>query len=139
MLKPLLLSLILAAACDAPPSQRTASHAAAAYVQAAPAVLHTLTPADGVAVRGALTPLGDRLYGLAGEAGPLADAGCYSSSAWGTATHQFRCPGTVFSLRQDGTDFRVDHGFTPLIDGVNLDGYHPYGTLAAGSACSCRR
>jgi hypothetical protein len=45
-------------------------------------ILHTLIPAEGFAVRGALTELNGRLYGLAGECGPNGAAGCSSSASW---------------------------------------------------------
>lgn len=95
-------------------------------------ILRRLTPADGLAVRGALCELGGRLYGLAGECGPNGAPGCNSTVNWQTVTHAHQCPGSLFSLRLDGSDFRVDHAFSPLDDhGQNQDGYHPYGTLAA--------
>lgn len=100
-----------------------------------PVTIHTLDPAtEGWAVRGALTQLGDRLYGLAGECGPSGVAGCSSGLMWPTPVHVRQCPGSLFSLRLDGADFRVVHAFSQLdISGLNPDGYHPYGSLAVGS------
>jgi hypothetical protein len=96
-------------------------------------VLHTLTPAGGIAVRGALTEFDGRLYGLAGEAGPNASPNCYSSANWHTLEHTAHCPGSLFSLALDGSGFRVEHAFGRLDEhGQNVDGYHPYGTLAVG-------
>lgn len=98
------------------------------------AILHTLTPADGLAVRGALTELGGRLYGLAGEAGPNGSERCNSGASWQTIEHTAHCPGSLFSVALDGSEFRVEHAFTRLDDKArtNADGYHPYGTLAVG-------
>src|SRR5262249_8373626 len=96
-------------------------------------VLHTLTPADGVAVRGSLTEFHGRLYGLAGEAGPNPSPSCYSSANWQTPEHTAHCPGSLFSLALDGSGFRVEHAFGRLDEHrQNVDGYHPYGTLAVG-------
>lgn len=95
--------------------------------------LHALIPAEGFAVRGALTELDGRLYGLAGECGPLGVLNCNSTASWQTVDHTKRCPGSLFSLKLDGSDFRVDHAFSTLDDRrTNADGYHPCGTLAAG-------
>jgi uncharacterized repeat protein (TIGR03803 family) len=79
---------------------------------------------------------------------------------WATPIHWYQCPGTLFSLNTDGTDFRVEHAFSQLSAsvqnplpssvkkppmmrqrrirlelpvGLNLDGYHPYGSLAMTS------
>ncbi|HET7506530.1 MAG TPA: DUF11 domain-containing protein, partial [Kofleriaceae bacterium] len=95
-------------------------------------VLHTLHDPDGLAVRGALTEANGRLYGLAGERGPNGTTACSSSASWNTIEHLDHCPGSLFSLRLDGSDFRVEHAFSRLDDltGRNLDGYHPYGSLA---------
>jgi uncharacterized repeat protein (TIGR03803 family) len=94
-------------------------------------VLHVLQDGDGIAVRGALTEVGGRLYGLAGERGPSATPACSSSALWNSIEHIDHCPGTLFSLGLDGSDFRVDHAFSRLDDttGRNADGYHPYGSL----------
>lgn len=125
-----LAALLALAACHAP-----AVVARTAQAESAPSpmtVLHVLQDADGVAVRGALTEMDGRLFGLAGERGPNGSPQCSSSALWHTPEHERRCPGTIFSLRLDGSDFRVDHAFTPLDDvtGRSADGYHPYGTLA---------
>lgn len=135
-----LLPVLFFAACaphvTAPP---IASSASAISAPDGPAVslsvLHLLDPAtEGFAVRGALTELGGRLYGLAGEAGPNGASSCSSGANWQTAEHTAHCPGTLFSLRLDGSDFRVEHAFSRLDDQTrsNADGYHPYGTLAVG-------
>jgi uncharacterized repeat protein (TIGR01451 family) len=105
------------------------------YLAARPSsmtVLHVLQDGDGLAVRGALTEVGGRLYGLAGERGPGATPACSSSALWHTIEHTNHCPGSLFSLRLDGSEFRVDHAFSRLDDvtGRNADGYHPYGSLA---------
>lgn len=105
-----------------------------AVVQSSMTVLHVLTDADGTAVRGALTEAGGRLYGLAGERGPGGSPACSSSANWNTIEHTAHCPGSLFSLRLDGSDFRVEHAFSRLDDvtGQNTDGYHPYGSLTLG-------
>lgn len=133
------LALTLAVACN-PARQPRASalesvRGLAAPAGAGPVILHTLTPADGIAVRGALTELGGRLYGLAGEAGPIGAANCTSSASWQTVEHTAHCPGSLFSLGIDGSDFRVEHAFSRLDDRsrTNADGYHPYGTLSVGA------
>jgi hypothetical protein len=93
-------------------------------------VLHVLTDAEGIAARGAPTELDGRLYILTGERGPNGTPQCSSTALWRTTEHTLRCPGSLVSLRLNGTDFRVDHAFTQLDDhGRNADGYHPYGTL----------
>lgn len=95
-------------------------------------ILRTLSPADGLAVRGSLCELSGRLYWLAGECGPNGVAGCNSTASWQTPAHTQQCPGALCSMKLDGSDFRVDHAFTTLDEhGQNADGYHPYGTLAA--------
>ncbi|HEX3757115.1 MAG TPA: choice-of-anchor tandem repeat GloVer-containing protein [Kofleriaceae bacterium] len=113
---------------------RGCSRHLAAAVQSSMTVLHVLTDADGVAVRGALTEVGGRLYGLAGERGPGGSPACSSGAAWNTIEHTAHCPGSLFSLKLDGSDFRVDHAFSRLDDvtGQNADGYHPYGSLSLG-------
>lgn len=96
-------------------------------------VLHVLSDADGTGVRGALTELDGRLYGLAGERGPNGSPSCSSTALWRTVEHTAHCPGSLFSLNRDGSGFRVDHAFTQLNElGQSYDGYHPYGTLAVG-------
>jgi uncharacterized repeat protein (TIGR01451 family) len=94
-------------------------------------VLHALHDTDGFAVRGALTEVAGRLYGLAGERGPSGTPNCSSTANWNTIEHTNHCPGSLFSLRLDGSDFRVEHAFSRLDDitGRNADGYHPYGSL----------
>lgn len=123
------LALILVA-CHAPAAGRTTQR------ESAPSpltVLHVLSDAEGVAVRGALTELDGRLYGLAGERGPNGTPACSSSALWQTVEHTAHCPGSLFSLARDGTGFRVEHAFSQLDSaGRNPDGYHPYGTLAVG-------
>ncbi len=96
--------------------------------------IHTLNAStDGWAIRGALVEHDGRLFGLAGECGPNGVSNCSSTANWQTPIHTSQCPGTLFSLRLDGSDFRVDHAFTCLdAHGLNADGYHPYGTLALG-------
>ena len=111
---------------------RGCSRPSASQVQTgALTVLHVLGDADGVAVRGALTEAGGRLYGLAGERGPSGSPACSSGAAWNTIEHTAHCPGALFSLALDGSGFRVDHAFSRLDDvtGRNADGYHPYGSL----------
>lgn len=93
-------------------------------------VLYTIRDQDGVAVRGAPVELNGRLYLLAGERGPNGSAQCSSSALWATPEHTQRCPGTIFSLKLDGSDPRVEYAFAPLDDrGRNSSGYHGYGTL----------
>lgn len=124
-----LLALLVLAACHAPAIAHTAQAETAGPVT----VLYTLTDATGLAVRGALTELDGRLYGLAGERGPNGTPSCSSGALWQTPEHTQRCPGTLFSIQLDGSGFRVDHAFTQLdVTGRNADGYHPYGTLAVG-------
>jgi uncharacterized repeat protein (TIGR03803 family) len=98
-------------------------------------VIHKLTDADGMAVRGALVQVADRLVGLAGERGPLASLNCSSSAAWSTIEHRNHCPGSLFSVRLNGSGFRVIHAFSRLDDvtNTNIDGYHPYGSPALGA------
>lgn len=94
--------------------------------------LHRLAQMDGQSCRGHLTELEGRLYGLAGECGPLGTLNCNSSANWNTAAHTKQCPGSLFSIGLDGSDFRVDHAFTWLDDRKqNPDGYHPYGSMVA--------
>jgi uncharacterized repeat protein (TIGR03803 family) len=113
-------------------------------------VLHTFNMnTDGDQLRGSLVshPLTGRLYGLASEGGPH---GNYTNgpcdSDWKSAIHWSQCPGTLFSMNADGTDFRVEHAFSQstLIvppsptevrseEGSNSDGYHPWGSLAVTS------
>ena len=125
-----LLTLAILAACHAPTTALTRQP------ESAPSpvtVLHVLTESDGMAVRGALTELDGRLFGLAGERGPNGSPSCSSSALWQTTEHTLHCPGSLFSLRLDGSDFRVEHAFSRLDgSGRNSDGYHPFGTLAVG-------
>ena len=96
-------------------------------------VLHTFGTGEGIAPRGALAEVNGRLYGLNGEGGPNATVNCNSTANWNTDAHIKHCPGALFSLALDGSGFRVEHAFTQLDDnGRNLDGYHPYGSLAVG-------
>jgi uncharacterized repeat protein (TIGR03803 family) len=96
-------------------------------------IVHQLTNGEGAAPRGRLVELGGRLYGLAGEAGPNGPDNCQSTASWDTVVHTQQCPGSLFSMALDGSDFRVDHGFTWLdANGRNADGYHPYGSPAVG-------
>lgn len=112
------------------------------------AVLHTFNlNTEGDQVRGSLVfdPRTGRLYGVAGEGGPhgnYAKGPCDSggpSGNWGTGIHWFQCPGTLFSMHTDGTDFRVEHAFSQSTQlgtsevGSNFDGYHPWGSLAVTS------
>lgn len=94
-------------------------------------VLRNLSETDGKSVRGHLTESGGRLYGLAGENGPNAAPDCSSAANWNLPAHTQQCPGTLFSLALDGSDFRVEHAFSQLNAAYrNDDGYHPYGSLA---------
>ncbi len=106
-------------------------------------ILHTFVnpvgdpTANGHSVRGALIDVGGRLYGLAGERGPNQGGtdtnACNSGTNWNLPEHNDRCPGSLFSLELDGSDFRVEHAFTQLnAQGRNDDGYHPYGGLSLG-------
>jgi hypothetical protein len=123
------LLVLLLAACHAP----AIAHIAQAETAGPVTVLYTLTDATGLAVRGALTELDGRLYGLAGERGPNGTTSCSSTALWRTPEHTLRCPGSLFSLNRDGSGFRVDHAFTQLDSAArNADGYHAYGTLAVG-------
>jgi uncharacterized repeat protein (TIGR03803 family) len=121
--------LFLLLACKSPPAVTLSAITAPQYT-----ILHVFQDTDGNAVRGSLTELDGRLYGLAGERGPNGSEKCSSGANWQTIEHTAHCPGSLFSLRLDGTDFRVDHAFTRLDDTTrkNFDGYHPYGTLAVG-------
>jgi hypothetical protein len=126
-----LVLLLALAACHAPaaPARTTQPKTAPGSVT----VLHVLTDAEGIGVRGAPVELGGRLYILAGERGPNGTPRCSSSALWRTAEHTAHCPGSLVSLALDGTGFRVDHAFTQLdAAGRNSDGYHPYGTLGVG-------
>ena len=73
---------------------------------------------DGDQVRGSLVfnPRTGRLYGVAGEGGQHANhttgQPCDSEDNWKTAVHWFQCPGTLFSMNTDGSDFRVEHAFS---------------------------
>lgn len=94
-------------------------------------VVHQLVDAEGAAVRGHLIEFHGRLYGLAGEAGPNGLESCYSNANWDTDAHNKRCPGSLFSMAVDGSDFRVEYPFSPLDDNFRNDGgYHPYGSLS---------
>lgn len=123
------LLLLVLVACHAP---TVTARALQADTAGPVTVLHVLTDAEGLGVRGTLTELDGRLYGLAGERGPNGSAQCSSTALWRTAEHTLRCPGSLFSLAMDGSGFRVDHAFTQLDAGRNSDGYHAYGTLAVG-------
>jgi len=91
--------------------------------------IHTLSDADGLAVRGHLIEADGRLYGLAGEGGPHGTTACSSTAKWDTIEHARRCPGSLFSVRLDGTGFRVEYAFSWLDNhDQNIDGYHPYGS-----------
>lgn len=98
--------------------------------------LHTLTDADGLAVRGAGAELDGRIYWLAGERGANSTANCSSTAHWNDIEHKSHCPGSLISIALDGTDFRTDYSFTQLDShGQNDDGYHPYGTPLAVGGC----
>lgn len=127
------LTLITLAACH--PSTTTGRvRSVDLPISSVVTVVHTLTLSEGFAIRGALTERDGRLYGLAGEAGPNSSPNCQSTANWQTIEHTSHCPGSIFSLRLDGSDFRVDHAFSQLDDHrKNVDGYHPYGTLSLGS------
>jgi uncharacterized repeat protein (TIGR03803 family) len=124
------LTIVTLSACSAPPPE---VGIAADGLTAGLTVLHTFGAGEGNAPRGALAEVNGRLYGLNGEGGPNATANCNSTANWNTDEHIKRCPGSLFSLALDGSDFRIEHAFTQL-DGNrrNLDGYHPYGSLAVG-------
>src|SRR5262249_41373050 len=112
-------------------------------------ILHTFNlNTDGDQPRGSLVfdPLTGRLYGVAGEGGPHGnytkgpcDSEKQPEDNWHGPVHWFQCPGTLFSMNTDGTDFRVEHAFSQstqwgdLEVGSNSDGYHPWGSLAVTS------
>lgn len=121
--------LIAVAACRSPVAVTTQPESALSPMT----VLHVLQDSEGIAVRGALTEFNGRLFGLAGERGPNGAPSCSSSASWATPDHTQHCPGSLVSLRLDGSDFRVEHAFTQLDSSFrNPDGYHGYGTLAVG-------
>ncbi|HEY0480911.1 MAG TPA: choice-of-anchor tandem repeat GloVer-containing protein [Kofleriaceae bacterium] len=124
------LTIVTLSACSAPPAE---VGIAADGLTGGLTVLHTFGAGEGNAPRGALAEVNGRLYGLNGEGGPNATANCNSTANWNTDEHIKRCPGSLFSLALDGSGFRIEHAFTEL-DGNrrNLDGYHPYGSLAVG-------
>lgn len=98
--------------------------------------LHTLTDADGLAVRGAGAELDGRIYWLAGERGANGTANCSSTAHWNDIEHKQHCPGSLISIALDDSDFRTDYSFTQLdARGQNDDGYHPYGTPLAVGGC----
>src|SRR5262249_10884262 len=77
-----------------------------------------------------------------GEGGPNGNYpnGKSCDLEWGSAIHWSQCPGTLFSMNTDGTDFRVEHAFSQSTltgvgsqEGSNSDGYHPWGSLALTS------
>lgn len=122
-MKKVVLLVCLLLACGE--QYTTISQAISAYT-----VLHDLTQFDGQASRGQPLIVNGRLYGVAGEHGPNAVPDCSNGDNWGTDLHKKQCPGSVFSMLLDGTDFRVDHAFTQLdANSKNTDGYHPYGGL----------
>lgn len=91
-------------------------------------------PNDGGNPRAPLIEVAGRLYGTAYHQGPLAELGCNSSASAGTDAEKKRCPGTVFSVGLDGTDYRIEHAFSPVDDLFrNADGYQPAAALALGS------
>lgn len=131
MLNKTLLLILASAACGYtdPP---TTSVATAAIAVPDLTWIHDLG-ADGNSVRGAMVEISGRWYGLAGEGGPNATANCNSGANWSTIEHTRHCPGALFSLSLDGSDYRTEHAFTQLDDTYhNVDGYHPYGSLVAG-------
>jgi hypothetical protein len=122
------VAILALAACHAPTTARAVQPETAAGPVT---VLHVLTDAEGIAVRGAPVEMDGRLYVLAGERGPNGAPQCSSSALWQMPEHTQHCPGSLFSIRLDGSDPRVGHAFTALEGlGRNADGYHPYGTLA---------
>lgn len=123
--------LVIASSCSRPAALELG--AAAQDLDGELTILHTFGPGEGKAPRGSLVEVGGRLYGLNGEGGPNATENCASGANWNTIEHLAHCPGALFSLALDGSDFRIEHAFTQL-DGSkrNLDGYHPYGSLALG-------
>ncbi len=124
------LAIAALAACGTPPPDVAA---AAQGLTEGLTILHTFGAGEGAAPRGALAEVNGRLYGLNGEGGPNATANCNSTANWNTDEHLKHCPGALFSLALDGSGFQIEHAFTQLDDnGRNLDGYHPYGSLAAG-------
>ncbi|HEY6180123.1 MAG TPA: choice-of-anchor tandem repeat GloVer-containing protein [Kofleriaceae bacterium] len=126
--------LVVLSSCDRPTGEINAGTGIAAQeVGGTFTVLHTFGAGEGKAPRGALAELDGRLYGLNGEGGPNATDNCSSGANWNTIEHTSHCPGALFSLRLDGSDFRIEHAFTQLdANRQNLDGYHPYGSLAVG-------
>lgn len=123
-MKKVLLLVCLLLACGE--QYTTTSQAISSYT-----VLHDLTQAEGQAVRGQPLIVNGRLYGVAGEHGPNASPDCASGTNWDTDVHKKQCPGSVFSMLLDGTDFRVDHAFSQLDShSKNTDGYHPYAGLS---------
>jgi uncharacterized repeat protein (TIGR03803 family) len=130
-------------ACAGAPAARTTAHVASPLVvpaQTGLTIIHTLTPAEGIGVRGAPVEYldaagGRRLAFTAGERGPNApDPECSNTANWQLPAHTEQCPGSIVSMKPDGSDVNVMYAFHVLdhITGQNADGYHPYGSLALG-------
>ena len=93
--------------------------------------------ADGGHPRGLLLEVDGRVYGTAWQNGRYmggdVDHSCSSNFYWDSDVQDLQCPGSIFSVALDGSDFRLEHSFTRL-DNLkrNPDGYQPSGNLARG-------
>jgi len=126
----------LLVACAAP----TATDQRVQAVATAPVVIHALAgQSDGSHPRANLIDVAGRLYGTTWEFGPngFSDGihSCGSNFYAGTSVEQDQCPGTVFAVNEDGSDFAVVHAFTQLDATThrNADGVQPVSPVSRGS------
>lgn len=139
-----LIWLVVICACASP--IETATHEQAATVSTLHSFVNPYDPVaenpfwqgEGGHPRTGLLELNGRLYGTTWQNGPNMGGdetkSCSSNFYWGTAVQRDQCPGTVYSLALDGTDFVVEHAFSridPLL-GRNDDGNHPVAALSLG-------
>lgn len=128
----LLLTILFLVSCTTNTSPRTTTTIGALDTSSDSfIVIHTLTSAEGLAVRGSPLIYNNRLYLTTGERGPNGDGNCSSTANWNTPIHRMNCPGSIVSMNLDGTEFQIEYAFNRLnVNYQNADGYHPYGSLS---------
>lgn len=144
MKKIAVLFLALGACVEAPTTTQATSHVATLEVvhvlsnafDPDPELLSPYVNADGGHPRGPVFEFEGRLYGTGWQNGPNMggdiDHSCSSNFYWQTEVQDYQCPGSLFSMALDGSDFRVEHAFSRLNSSKrNADGYQPSGELAA--------
>lgn len=100
--------------------------------------VHSLVRSDGGHPRAELIQGPDgKFYGVTWQNGPN-DGGdelksCSSNFYWGKDQQKYECPGTVYRVSADGSNFEVMHAFS-ILDylGRNQDGYQPVAALTDG-------